>query len=59
MPFFERLVVLREANGGPRRLPELSMGMTLDLEYAILAGATIVRVGTAIFGERTAREATH
>jgi uncharacterized pyridoxal phosphate-containing UPF0001 family protein len=28
------------------------MGMTADLEYAVAAGATIVRVGTAIFGER-------
>ena len=28
------------------------MGMSLDLEAAILEGATIVRVGTAIFGER-------
>jgi PLP dependent protein len=34
----------------------LSMGMTLDLEEAIFAGATIVRVGTAIFGERKAVE---
>jgi uncharacterized pyridoxal phosphate-containing UPF0001 family protein len=31
---------------------ELSMGMSLDLELAIAAGATIVRVGTAIFGNR-------
>jgi len=55
-PYLEQLVALRAANGGARRLPELSMGMTLDLEYAIQAGATIVRVGTAIFGERMARE---
>lgn len=33
-------------------LPELSMGMSADFEAAILAGATMVRVGTAIFGER-------
>lgn len=33
-------------------LPELSMGMSSDLEAAIAEGATIVRVGTAIFGER-------
>lgn len=33
-------------------LPELSMGMSADFEEAILAGATMVRVGTAIFGER-------
>jgi len=31
---------------------ELSMGMTLDLEVAIAEGATMVRVGTALFGER-------
>ena len=51
-PFFEELVRLRELHGGAERLPELSMGMTADLEYAVSAGATIVRVGTAIFGER-------
>ena len=50
--FFEELAGLRDAHGGPTRLPELSMGMTHDLEPAILAGATIVRIGTAIFGER-------
>ena len=50
--FFDELVSVRDAHGGPSRLPELSMGMTHDLEHAIAAGATIVRVGTAIFGER-------
>ena len=35
-----------------RPLPELSMGMTGDLEIAIGEGATLVRVGSAIFGER-------
>jgi PLP dependent protein len=34
------------------RLPELSMGMSDDLEVAIACGATLVRVGTAIFGAR-------
>lgn len=34
-------------------LDTLSMGMSHDLEAAIMEGATIVRVGTAIFGERT------
>lgn len=34
-------------------LPELSMGMSSDLEPAIEAGATLVRVGTAIFGPRS------
>jgi pyridoxal phosphate enzyme (YggS family) len=55
-PHFDRLVGLRERHGGARRLPELSMGMTADLEQAIAAGATIVRVGTAIFGERARPE---
>jgi pyridoxal phosphate enzyme (YggS family) len=51
-PYFDELAALRERHGGAQRLPELSMGMTHDLEHAILAGATWVRVGTAIFGER-------
>ncbi len=51
-PFFDQLVRLRDAHGGAARLPELSMGMTHDLEHAVAAGATIVRVGTAIFGAR-------
>ena len=36
-------------------LSELSMGMTDDFEIAIAEGATIVRVGRAVFGERGAR----
>ena len=32
--------------------PELSMGMTGDYEVAVEEGATLVRVGTGIFGER-------
>ena len=51
---FETLVTLRNLHGGARELPELSMGMTHDLEVAIACGATIVRVGTAIFGPRVA-----
>jgi pyridoxal phosphate enzyme (YggS family) len=47
-PFFRRLRELRDALG----LRELSMGMTHDFEIAIEEGATMVRVGTAIFGER-------
>jgi hypothetical protein len=35
-------------------LPELSMGMTNDFEVAIDEGATMVRIGRAIFGERPA-----
>lgn len=37
-------------------LPELSMGMSGDFREAILEGATLVRVGTALFGPRPARE---
>lgn len=53
-PFFRRLRNLRdklEAEGFP--LAELSMGMTHDFEVAIEEGATMVRIGTAIFGPRT------
>lgn len=52
-PFFRRLAELRDQHGGASRLPELSMGMTHDLEVAIAEGATQVRVGTAIFGARS------
>ncbi len=49
---------LREISEGLRAVtdavgPELSMGMTNDLEIAIREGSTMVRVGTALFGERT------
>ena len=37
---------------GPLPLPELSMGMSHDFEVAVEEGATIVRVGSAIFGKR-------
>lgn len=55
-PAFARLRALRDAlRGGPggEHLSELSMGMTGDFEIAIEEGATIVRVGTAIFGPRS------
>ena len=55
-PFFRRLRELRDewlAAGVPASmLRELSMGMSADFEVAIEEGATIVRVGTAIFGSR-------
>jgi PLP dependent protein len=55
-PFFRRLRELRdEAESEGLNLPELSMGMTNDFEAAILEGATIVRIGTALFGERKVR----
>lgn len=47
---FERMRELAKEQG----VRELSMGMSDDLELAIEAGATLVRVGTAIFGERIA-----
>ena len=58
-PFFSKLRVLRDdladdglfANG----LGDLSMGMTHDFEIAIEEGATMVRIGTAIFGERVSQ----
>ena len=43
---------LQEAAGRP--LPELSMGMTADADAAVAEGATLVRIGTAIFGPRRA-----
>ncbi|HEY4116854.1 MAG TPA: YggS family pyridoxal phosphate-dependent enzyme [Byssovorax sp.] len=55
-PFFRRVRELRDEHGGPAALPELSMGMSHDFEIAIEEGATIVRVGTAIFGARAPRE---
>jgi len=54
-PFFRRLRELRERirAGLPQlALPELSMGMSHDFEVAIEEGATMIRVGTAIFGPR-------
>jgi pyridoxal phosphate enzyme (YggS family) len=47
-PVFRRLRELRDEIG----LPELSMGMTDDFEVAIEEGATILRIGRAIFGAR-------
>jgi pyridoxal phosphate enzyme (YggS family) len=47
-PYFIRLRELAEAN----KLTQLSMGMSHDLEVAIEEGATIVRIGTALFGPR-------
>lgn len=51
-PYFRELRQLRDDHGGAARLPELSMGMSHDFAVAIEEGATIVRVGTAIFGAR-------
>ena len=56
-PWFRKLKALRDewiASGVPEAsLRHLSMGMSHDFEAAIEEGATMVRVGTAIFGRRT------
>ena len=51
-PYFRRLRALAEQYG----LSELSMGMSHDFAVAIEEGATLIRVGTAIFGERVYRK---
>lgn len=63
-PFVDDQAVLSATFGGLRELserlraitgtvgPELSMGMTNDLDVAIREGSTMVRIGTALFGER-------
>lgn len=47
-PYFRRLAELGKQYG----LPQLSMGMSGDFEVAIQEGATVIRVGTALFGPR-------
>ncbi len=57
-PYMARLRELRDRLAGelpPGSLRELSMGMSNDFETAIEEGATMVRIGTAIFGSRTGR----
>ena len=53
-PYFTKLRELKEKGGEllGAPLPHLSMGMSGDFEVAIEEGATIVRIGTALFGER-------
>jgi pyridoxal phosphate enzyme (YggS family) len=57
-PYFRRLRELRDrlqADAGVG-LPQLSMGMSGDYLVAVAEGATLVRVGSAIFGERTGKQ---
>jgi pyridoxal phosphate enzyme (YggS family) len=56
--FFVRVRELRDSleKEFSLKLPQLSMGMTQDFPIAIEEGATLVRVGTAIFGERKTRK---
>jgi pyridoxal phosphate enzyme (YggS family) len=53
-PVFARVAALADAlrQRSGLELPILSMGMSGDLEAAVTAGSTLVRVGTAVFGER-------
>lgn len=52
-PYFRRLREIRDSlNKNGLYLAELSMGMSNDFEVAIEEGATLVRIGTALFGER-------
>ena len=52
VPFARLRELLQALNDQGLELDTLSMGMSHDIEAAVLEGATIVRVGTAIFGER-------
>ena len=54
-PYFRRLRELRDELG----LEHCSMGMSADYEVAIEEGATMVRVGAAIFGPRAPRPEAH
>jgi hypothetical protein len=47
---FSALRELRDELGGAKKLPVLSMGMTNDFELAVEEGATLLRIGSAIFG---------
>jgi pyridoxal phosphate enzyme (YggS family) len=53
-----QLRALRDSLGGSALLPDLSMGMSADLEAAVAEGATVVRIGTALFGPRAAAPRT-
>ena len=55
--FAELAECVRELRGQGMQLDTLSMGMSGDLEAAVAAGATCVRIGTAIFGERSPAQA--
>lgn len=59
-PYYQRLARVRDelaSQGVPERhLRHLSMGMSNDYEVAIEEGATLVRIGTAIFGARAPRQ---
>jgi len=54
-PFRALRRLLESLNGRGHRLDTLSMGMSEDLEVAVMEGATLVRIGTAVFGPRPAK----
>ncbi|KWT97933.1 hypothetical protein APY03_1073 [Variovorax sp. WDL1] len=50
--FLRAAAVFEEMRGAGLEVDTLSLGMSADLEAAIAAGSTLVRIGTAIFGAR-------
>lgn len=56
IPFRRMRMALQELQASGLTLDTLSMGMTNDMEAAIAEGATLVRIGTGIFGERLNRQ---
>ena len=57
-PYFRRLAELARGLRAEHHIDKLSMGMSGDLEVAIEEGATLVRVGTALFGPRPKPQAS-
>ncbi|MCP1728394.1 pyridoxal phosphate enzyme (YggS family) [Natronospira proteinivora] len=51
-PFRKLAALMADLNAGGHSLDTLSMGMSADLEAAVLEGSTLIRVGTALFGSR-------
>ena len=56
-PFRTLRLAMEELNASGMALDTLSMGMSDDLEAAIAEGATLVRIGTALFGPRPPKTA--
>ncbi len=56
IPFRQMRIALQELQASGLKLDTLSMGMTNDMEAAIAEGATLVRIGTGIFGKRLNRQ---
>jgi uncharacterized pyridoxal phosphate-containing UPF0001 family protein len=52
VPFARLRRLLEDLNARGHSLDTLSMGMSADLEAAVLEGATLLRIGTAVFGPR-------